>query len=523
MQPTRYVVISHQWQKGFQVDELKESETVKVLWRRQPKFASSVLFKSNDGGKTWLTEKKYGVGAIDKILKNKEEYLPKPLTDLNSLANRIRPSLKQIEIARKSSSSKGFKPSHNQLTCRLSSSDDDNGLPALMIQEEDCPDINRNLCGYKLTTTGIVRTPHGISVAGSKLMKKICGKQMVKLEKLGRGASGTVTKVLHLPSLQFMAIKKIHGIDNSNRAQIKRELDTFRKLDTDYVVRFHGAYVENESFCLALEYMDCGTLNEFVDTHGRTLPEDFIRHFAFQLTQGLHYLKQSHMLHRDIKPENILVNHKGSVKIADFGLAKILINSLQRTDTYRGTKSFMAPERMECTGTYGYSAEVWSLGLCLVYCAIGRNPFDGCGEFDYDVMKKEYNVAEETNSKYSEEFYHFVSVCLQPNESNRYTVEQLIEHLFLTSTNPDLGGSDKWEKFCKISPCSDNEFYKIVDNVRENISQIQSYTKDEVVTKLAELTSKNQTTIKKEIYGKESEIEAHRCSQEKLESPTCLR
>merc|ERR1719189_1583866 len=100
--------------------------------------------------------------------------------------------------------------------------------------------------------------------------------------------------------------------------------------------------------------MELSSLKIFVKNCGGILPEKLIRHVAFNITKGLAYLKSCNMLHRDVKPENILVNHDGSIKITDFGLLKHM-RKLKRTNTFKGTRAFMSPNRLKCN-MYGYSS-----------------------------------------------------------------------------------------------------------------------------------------------------------------------
>jgi serine/threonine protein kinase len=75
----------------------------------------------------------------------------------------------------------------------------------------------------------------------------------------------------------------------------------------------------------------------------------------------------------DIKPCNILVNTKGQVKIADFGVSKEIVNTMARTFT--GTQGYLAPERIQFGQDYNVVSDIWSLGLTLMEIASGRFPY----------------------------------------------------------------------------------------------------------------------------------------------------
>jgi mitogen-activated protein kinase kinase 1 len=132
-----------------------------------------------------------------------------------------------------------------------------------------------------------------------------------------------------------------------------------------------------------------------------------------QILEGLLYLHhERHVIHRDIKPSNLLVNRKGEVKISDFGVSAVLASSMGQRDTFVGTYNYMAvrsvkhlqchviasfcslkdwiilecinlffvlyfllqPERISGS-SYDYKSDIWSLGLVILECAIGRFPY----------------------------------------------------------------------------------------------------------------------------------------------------
>jgi len=90
------------------------------------------------------------------------------------------------------------------------------------------------------------------------------------------------------------------------------------------------------------------------------------------VVKGLAYLKEEfNILHRDVKPSNMLVNSQGEIKLCDFGVSGMLIDSM--ANSMVGTRSYMAPERL--TGMkYTIQSDIWSVGLSLVELAVGRYP-----------------------------------------------------------------------------------------------------------------------------------------------------
>jgi serine/threonine protein kinase len=99
------------------------------------------------------------------------------------------------------------------------------------------------------------------------------------------------------------------------------ELKTLHECDSDFIVRSYGAFVKDGNVHMALEYMDAGSLASVIKEI-KQVPEPIIGLMTIQILRGLEYLHKSmKVIHRDIKPSNILINKKGQVKIADFGVS----------------------------------------------------------------------------------------------------------------------------------------------------------------------------------------------------------
>ncbi|GLT70478.1 hypothetical protein SLA2020_425550 [Shorea laevis] len=131
-----------------------------------------------------------------------------------------------------------------------------------------------------------------------------------------------------------------------------------------------------------MEYMNLGTLDSLLKTHG-TFSEPKLADVARQVLNGLNYLHGHKIIHRDLKPSNLLVNDKMEVKIADFGVSKIMCRSLDACNSYVGTCAYMSPERFDPDtygGNYdGYAGDIWSLGLTLLELYLGHFPFSATG------------------------------------------------------------------------------------------------------------------------------------------------
>ncbi|XP_011016552.1 PREDICTED: mitogen-activated protein kinase kinase 2-like, partial [Populus euphratica] len=157
-----------------------------------------------------------------------------------------------------------------------------------------------------------------------------------------------------------------------------------------------------------------------------------------QVLKGLLYLhREKHIIHRDLKPSNLLVNHRGEVKITDFGVSAIMQSTSGQANSFVGTYNYMSPERIS-GGKYGYKSDIWSLGLVLLECATGQFPFSP-PELDegwtnvYELMEAivDQPPPSASSDQFSPEFCSFISACVQKDPKDRQSAHELMTHPFM--------------------------------------------------------------------------------------------
>lgn len=261
-----------------------------------------------------------------------------------------------------------------------------------------------------------------------------------RIQIVGHGSGGNVYKVRHRKTSALYALKVIQGNhDETVRRQIIREMEILKKTESPYVVKCHGIFEKGEQIHFVLEYMDGGSLE-----HRRSdmMSERFLAEVARQVLQGLKYLHGHKIVHRDIKPSNLLINKKQEVKIADFGVSRILSQTLDPCNTYVGTCAYMSPERFDPEtygGRYdGYAGDIWSLGLSLLECFIGHFPFLAAGQkADWPTLMCAicYGDPPSPPSTASVHFRSFITCCLHKDARKRWTAAKLLGHPFLASNS----------------------------------------------------------------------------------------
>jgi len=266
----------------------------------------------------------------------------------------------------------------------------------------------------------------------SPLKAVLTAQDLVPLSTAGRGQHGQVIRALHLPTLSLLAIKRINVFEVGGRRQIVKELMAYAKLTSPYVVPLLGAYYDKGAVVLASEYMDLGDLKSYVRSYG-PMNEMVIRHVFRRALLGLHYIHSCHHVHRDIKPDNILLDHKGNVKIADFGLLKELSSTLSKTTAFLGTLNYLSPERL-ASQPYSFPADIWSMGLVIYFCATGKPAFTSNTFWDLleEITKNGEPRLTVTDGKFSPELCCLIASMLRINPDERWTAAQLLQHPFFT-------------------------------------------------------------------------------------------
>lgn len=165
---------------------------------------------------------------------------------------------------------------------------------------------------------------------------------------IGKGNGGLVQLVQHKWTGHVFALKVIQMNiqEETFRKQIVQELKINQASQCPYVVVCYHAFYNNGVISIVLEYMDGGSLADVI-RHFKKIPEPYLGLICKQVLQGLIYLHHDrHVIHQDLKPSNLLLNHRGEVKITDFGVSAILTSSMGQRDTFVGTYNYMSPERI---------------------------------------------------------------------------------------------------------------------------------------------------------------------------------
>jgi tRNA A-37 threonylcarbamoyl transferase component Bud32 len=214
------------------------------------------------------------------------------------------------------------------------------------------------------------------------------------VELLGKGGMGAVYKARQRGLDRVVAVKILPpevGRDPAFAERFTREAKALAHLNHPNIVTVYEFGQVDGLYYLVMEFVDGVNLRQAIQS-GSLAPKDALA-IVPQICDALQFAHDEAVVHRDIKPENILIDKRGRVKIADFGLAKLLgqepIHQLTAAHQVMGTLRYMAPEQMEGARDVDHRADIYSLGVVFYELLTGQIPM---GRFDPPSKKVPVDV-----------------------------------------------------------------------------------------------------------------------------------
>jgi len=213
-------------------------------------------------------------------------------------------------------------------------------------------------------------------------------KDLAFIDLLGVGTYGQVLLVSHKVTGQTYALKcmsKQRVREMDQREHVENERKILSMINHPFVVNLVQTFTSKDHVFALTEAVLGGELFAYLRTVGRLRPKD-ARFYMGQIVLAFEYLHSLNIIYRDLKPENLLVMPSGYIKMADFGLAKIVPNG-ESTYTLCGTPAYAAPEVYNMKG-HGKAVDWWGLGVLCHELISGATPFDGDAAGIFDAMQR---------------------------------------------------------------------------------------------------------------------------------------
>lgn len=254
------------------------------------------------------------------------------------------------------------------------------------------------------------------------------------MELIGRGGMGTVYKGLD-PILDRLVALKTIRLDFATSAEeiselkerLVREAKAAGKLSHPNIVTIYDVGEQEGVQYIAMEYLSGYTLESFIRKK-KDLNYKIVAKIIMQVCAALNYAHQNGVVHRDIKPANIMLLEDFTVKVMDFGIARLGTSSLTQSNVALGTPHYISPEQLEGKPADKRS-DIFSLGVVLYEFLTGEKPFKGesISSLMYSILHHTPSLPSALNEKAPLVFDRIISKAMAKNPEERYQETEEIE------------------------------------------------------------------------------------------------
>ena len=263
----------------------------------------------------------------------------------------------------------------------------------------------------------------------SKSDSKYIGNYQI-IKKIGEGSYAKIYKAKKDNSDTLYVLKNIpvSEEDYSSMNEILNESSILSHCDNVYIIKYYDSFFYNGTFNIITEFCPYGDLFgyiKFYKVRGSRIEEKIIWIIFIQLSLGLGYLHHKKILHRDIKTKNIFIKNNLTVKIGDFGIAKILSSTSSYAHTFIGTPYYISPELCK-DQPYNDKSDVWALGCVLYELCTLNHPFEGGTQVEiYEkILTQKFKSI---NPEYSSELKKMVDLLLEKDERKRPKMKDILK------------------------------------------------------------------------------------------------
>ena len=211
------------------------------------------------------------------------------------------------------------------------------------------------------------------------------------LRRLGQGSFGEVSLCEDLRTGQQFALKKVsvRRLEDGVPVGVWRECKALQHGAHQNVVRVHETFPHGSAVVIVMECMQ-GSLADVLSAQETVFAEGVVKMYMAGILRGLSHLHSLGIIHRDLKPANVLIDAQWRVKLADFGLARVLAQPERGFSYQAATRWYRAPEMLYAARMYGPGVDIWSAG-CIMAELLALTPLFP-GESDIDQLNRIYSI-----------------------------------------------------------------------------------------------------------------------------------
>ncbi len=277
-------------------------------------------------------------------------------------------------------------------------------------------------------------------------MKKYLGNYEIVAE-IGRGGMGVVYKGYEPSLARYVAIKELSPMLAHDPVVVERFLREARSmaaLNDPHIIQIYSIGQENDEPFFVMEFVDGASLAALLKRDGRVGSDDALK-IVLETARGLSTAHDRGVIHRDIKPANLMINQRGQVKIADFGIALAnhdMSAKLTSAGDVVGTAAYLSPEVMQGNSVDARS-EIYAVGIVLYEMLAGRTPFSESNVYKlmHEVVETQAPDVRDFNPAVDADVVAILARMLAKDPDERYQsmhelISDLKQHPLITGGGP---------------------------------------------------------------------------------------
>jgi NIMA (never in mitosis gene a)-related kinase len=259
---------------------------------------------------------------------------------------------------------------------------------------------------------------------------------------LGQGGFGKALLARRKSDQVEVVVKEVRltALSPKDRDDALREVKVLSSLKHPYIVEYFESFQARGCLYIVMAYADGGDLAGKIQKQGtKRLPESEVLHYFVELALAIKYIHDRKILHRDLKGENVFLTKDGTVKLGDFGIARVLDHTFQVCRTQIGTPYYLSPEI--CEGRpYNAKTDIWSLGCILYELCTLKHAFDA-GGVNQLLRQIIAGRVSPIPAEYSQDVRGLIDRMLTKDPAKRPSINQVLEVPFIKQRLPDFDGN----------------------------------------------------------------------------------